>query len=163
VDFGRVFVKTIQYPNFYRDKTFNTPMEKVRTKYGWWSSRDKKEQLLGILRRAYACGGIINHSGKALDEALSYVRYDDGGIGPAELSKEAENARLTHGDRVIADALCLLGVEDAPRPTDPVRTTPMRSVAFRRKIALEKFKARPGLGTKFDFTSGRPEFSFGRR
>jgi hypothetical protein len=162
-DFGRQFVKVVKYPNYYRDKAFNTDAERIKTKYGWWSSRDKKEQLLGMLRRAYACGGIINHSGKALDETLGYVYYDDGGIGPAELCKESESARLTHGDRTIADALTLLGVEDAPKVTRPDVTTPMRSVAFRRKMALERHTRRPGLGTKFDFTSGAPEFSFGRR
>ena len=135
----------------------------MRTKYGWWSTRDKKEQLLGILRRCYAHGGIINHSDLALTEALSYVYFDDGGLGPAELCKESEAAKLTHGDRVIADALTMLGVEDAPRPTTPARNTPMRCVAYRRKMAMDRFKSRPTVGARFDFSGREPEFSFGRR
>jgi hypothetical protein len=158
-DFGRVFVKTLQYPAYFSDKTAGTVTEKVGKKYGWHSSREKKEQLLGILRRAYAHGSFINHSEKALDEALTYVYYDEGGIGPAEFAKEPEAARLTHGDRVMADALVLLGVEDAPKSTPAKAATPGRSMAHRRAVALAKLNVRPGFGTRFDFTSGTPQFT----
>jgi hypothetical protein len=145
----------LQYPNFFVDKTAGTITEKGRKKYGWHSTREKKEQLMGILRRAYAHGGVINHSGEALDEALTYVYYTDGGLGPAEFTKESEAARLTHGDRVIADALILLGVEDMPQGKPDASTPPGRSIGFRRKMALSRSKAtRPGWGDTVDFTGG---------
>ena len=137
-DFGRVFVRTLQYPNYYVDKSSGTITEKTGKRYGWHSSREKKEQVLGILRRAYAHSGVINHSGSALDEALSYIHYEDGGIGPADFLKESESARLTHGDRVIADMLMLLGVEDAPRTVNKELVPPMRSFAYRRRVALSR-------------------------
>jgi hypothetical protein len=158
-DFGRVFVRTIGYPNYYVDKSSGAVTEKTGKRYGWHSTREKKEQLLGLLRRSYAHGSFLNHSGKALDEALSYVYYDEGGIGPAELTKESESARLTHGDRVIADALCLLGVEDAPKTKEEKIATPARCIAFRRNEALARKNVRPGYGAKFDFTSGMPVFT----
>ena len=131
--------------------------EKTGKRYGWPSTKEKKEQTLGILRRAYAHAGIINHSGPALDEALTYVYYDSGGLGPAEFVKESESAQLTHGDRVIADMLMLLGVEDAPtgKPVEPL--PPGRSIGERRKFALAKNKtSRLQWGSVVDFSSGRP-------
>jgi hypothetical protein len=163
-DFGRIFVKTLQYPNFYVDKASGTVREKTGKRYGWHSSKEKKEQLMGLLRRAYAQGGIVNHSALALDECLTYVYYDDGGLGPAEFVKESESARLTHGDRVIADALMLLGVEDAPfgKPSTPA--PPGRSIGSRRRMALARGRVtKPGWGARVDFGSGRPEFTVGSK
>jgi hypothetical protein len=158
-DFGRVFVKTLQYPNYYVDKAAGTVTEKTGKRYGWHSTKEKKEQTLGILRRAYAHAGIINHSAEALDEALTYVYYDSGGLGPAEFVKESESAQLTHGDRVIADMLMLLGVEDAPtgKPVEPL--PPGRSIGERKRFALAHRKTnRLEWGAVVDFSSGHPEF-----
>jgi hypothetical protein len=157
-DFGRVFVKSLQYPNYFVDKASGTASERTGKRYGWHSSKEKKEQLMGILRRAYAQGGVVNHCEAALDEALTYVYYDDGGLGPAEFVKESESARMTHGDRVIADALMLLGVEDAPKgkPSEPM--PPGRSVGARRRMALARNKVKlVDWGMTVDFSSGRPE------
>jgi hypothetical protein len=162
-DFGRVLVKILQYPNYYVDKASGTARERTGKRYGWHSSQEKKSQLLGILRRAYAQGGFINHCDLALEEALSYVHYDNGGIGPAEFVKESESARMTHGDRVIADALTLLGVEDAPqgKPTEPA--PPGRSIGYRRQMALAKRRTNlVQWGTKVDFSSGKPELTIAR-
>ena len=157
-DFGRIFVKTLQYPNFYVDKASGTVRERVGKRYGWHSSKEKKEQLMGLLRRAYAQGGVINHCAEALDEALTYVYYEDGGLGPAEFVKESESARMTHGDRVIGDALMLLGVEDAPATHQGDPLPPERSIGYRRRMALAKTKhKRYDWGTTVDFSSGRPE------
>jgi hypothetical protein len=154
-DFGRIVVKTLQYPMYYTDKASGTISENTGKRYGWHSSREKKEQLLGLLRRAYAHGAILNHSDLALDEALSYVYYDDGGIGPAELTKESEAAKLTHGDRVIADALALLGLEDAPKVVVTETAPPGRSIGHRRRTALVERKApRTGWGVRWDHRHG---------
>jgi hypothetical protein len=158
-DFGRCFVKVLQYPNYYVDKRAGTAREKIGKRYGWHSSKEKKEQLMGILRRAYATGGIINHSEKSLDETLTYVYYDDGGLGPAEYVKESEAARMTHGDRVIADALMLLGVEDSPLSKNSEPVPPGRSLGHRRRMALAKTKTnRLQWGAEVDFSGAEPVF-----
>jgi hypothetical protein len=162
-DFGRQFVKILQYPNYYIDKTAGTVTEKHTKRYGWHSSKEKKEQLMGILRRAYANGGIINHSEEALDEALTYVYFDDGGLGPAELVKESESARKTHGDRVIADALVLLGVEGAPASKPSETKPPGRSIGYRRRMALSRNKlSKIAWGATVDFTGSTPMI-YGRK
>ena len=109
-DFGRQIVHTYRYPNVYYDKAIGTSGEKVGKRYGWRSSPEKKASALGNLRRAYAHGGFVNPSEIALNECLSYVYYENGGIGPAALVQESSEARKAHGDRVIADMLLLLGM-----------------------------------------------------
>jgi hypothetical protein len=161
-DFGRQFVKVFQYPHFYVDKASGTLSEKQSKRYGWHSSREKKEQLLGLLRRAYAHGGLINHSDQSLDEALSYVHYDDGGIGPAMLVKESESARRCHGDRVIADALTLLGVEGVPKGREAGHAPPVNSTGYRRRMALSKRRVnRVQWGARVSLSSGTPELTIG--
>lgn len=163
-DFGRVFVKTYQYPNYYVDKAAGTARERTGKRYGWHSSQEKKAQLMGLLDRAYAHGGIINHSAEALDEALMYVNYEDGGCGPSEYVKESESVRAAHGDRVIADALIMLGVEDMPKSKSMELVPPGRSIGFRRREALSRTKInQPKWGARVDFGHGEPTFSFAKR
>jgi hypothetical protein len=131
-DFGRQIVHVYQYPNIYFDKQAGTVREKRGKRYGWRSSPEKKAAALGLLRRAYAHGKFINHSEAALNEALTYIHYEGGGIGPAELVEESDATRKAHGDRVIADMLCLIGQMEMPRGRrSPRRTAPQRSFAHR--------------------------------
>lgn len=99
VDFMRQFSTIYRYQNIYKEKT-NGPI-------GFHSSRPKKATLLGNLRRAYAVGNYTNPSALSLDEAISYIIYPSGTIGPAFLMRESADASMTHGDRCIADALSL--------------------------------------------------------
>lgn len=149
-DFGRQVVKVYRYPFFYVDRVAGTVAEKRGKRYGWHSNRDKKEALLGGYRRSLVHGGFINHSGESLDEALTYIYYENGGIGPADFMDESSEARKTHGDRVIADALCLLGVDDAPKPKNVGPGAPARSSAWRREQAMKKRK-RATKSLAFDF------------
>ena len=160
VDFGKVLVRKLCYPNIYMDRVIGTVTEKRTRKYGWHSSQPKKEELLGALRRAYAHGGIINRSTEALEEALMYVYYSDGGLGPAEFSRESQEAKLTHGDRVIADALALLAIGETPnyqKKGGP--TPPRRSIGSRRELALANRTTHVvQWGNTVNLASGRPEF-----
>jgi hypothetical protein len=149
-DFGRQVVHTFNYPHIYFDRQPGTVAEKRGKRYGWRSTPEKKAQVLGELRRAYAHSGFINHSEEALDEAASYINFDNGGIGPAELVEETESARKTHGDRVIADAMCLLGVQEAPknRPSGP--KAPHRSIGGRMR-EWKRAKKQQQRKDRFDF------------
>jgi hypothetical protein len=135
-DFGRQMVHVYQYPNVYFDRAAGTVGEKRGKRYGWRSSPEKKAAALGLLRRAYAHGKFINHSEAALNEALTYIHYEGGGIGPAELVEESDATRKAHGDRVIADMLCLVAHAEMPRVRKSERTAPHRSFAHR----LAEFK-----------------------
>lgn len=152
--FGREVVKTYRYPNYFTDKAAGTTDEQQSKRYGWHSSTEKKEIVLGIYRRALAFGGIINHSAEALDEALLYVRYSSGGIGPSVLVEESAEARKTHGDRVIADMLGLLVWGDMPRARNADPAAPHRSFAFRKR-EWDRDRKASKVGKRFDFSSNR--------
>ena len=153
-DFGRQVVTVYKYPKYYIDRAVGTPDEKVSKRYGWHSSREKKEAMLGAYRRALAHGGFINHSKEALDEAETYVYFDDGTLGPAELVEENQDARKTHGDRVIADALCVWAGEGhtTKRPFSQPKA-PHNSFAGRMKRRINEQKQRR-KSLKFDFRKG---------
>lgn len=149
-DFGRQLVHTYNYPNIYFDRQPGTVAEKKGKRYGWRSSPEKKAQALGQLRRAYAHSGFINHSEEALDEAATYISFPNGGLGPAELVEENESARKTHGDRVIADTMCIVGVEEAPKNRGSAPNYPHRSIGHRMKQWKREKKSRQRKD-RFDF------------
>lgn len=133
VAFGRELSKILGYPNLYIDKAIGTIDEKQSKNYGWHSNRDKKAMLLSNYNRALVHNGFINHSEEAIIEAMSYIYYENGGIGPAELIKESDSARQTHGDRVIADALTLIGCEGKLRREEQIVDIPANSYIGRQK------------------------------
>lgn len=152
--FGREVVRKYKYPHFYRDKIAGTPTEKETKRYGWQSSREKKELMLGHYRQALAHGGVVNHSEEALEEALQYIYYADGGIGPAALIEESSSARLTHGDRVIADGLALWGLGGTPSSSvADGPAVPPNSPAGRKKQWDAK-RRQSKKAESFDFRKG---------
>jgi hypothetical protein len=106
-DFIRQLARVYRYTNIYQEHTTFNKHEKKAEPLGFHSSRPKKSVLLGNLARAYALGNFINPSAEAIDEAMQYVIFDTGYVGPASLQRESEDAKATHGDRVIADALAI--------------------------------------------------------
>jgi hypothetical protein len=150
-DFGRQLVHVYHYPSIYFDRQAGTLREKVGKRYGWRSSPEKKAGALGILRRSYAHGRFINHSIEALNECLTYIHYENGGIGPAELLEESESTRKAHGDRVIADMLALVGIKNN-KFIKEVYSAPERSIGFRLKKFQEAKKRRLKPGRRFNFT-----------
>lgn len=142
-DFGRQLVHVYRYPNIYFDKAVGTIRQKTGKRYGWRSSQEKKAEALGMLRRAYAHGKYINRSATALTEALSYISYEGGGIGPAEMVSESDATRKAHGDRVIADMLLCWAWQDTghlkkSESNHPQRSFGKRFEAFKRKAAEAK-------------------------
>lgn len=97
-DFGRVIVKTYHYPYYYRNRKLGDAKERKLKQYGWHSSRSQKDVLLDAYDRVLAGSKYINHSIWALEEAMNYVYYDDGGCGPAEFVEETVSAKKTHGE-----------------------------------------------------------------
>lgn len=151
-DFGRDVVKKYCVPRYFVDKVVGTEREKKTTRYGWNSSPQKKEVLLGNYRRAMAHGGFINHSIEALDEMLLYIRHPDGELGPAALMEESKSAKKTHGDRVMGDALALWGCGDMPSIRQEKVVAPHKSIGG-RKAQWMKERKRTQRGQSFDFRS----------
>ena len=154
LDFQRVLVRTLRYPNVYFDRMHGTMRERVGKRFGWRSNTDKKAEALGVLRRAYATGKFINRSTLALTECLSYIHYDGGGIGPAGLVTESDATRKAHGDRVIADMLLTWVWQDkvvfrAGATSTPERTFGHRLKQFRQRNA-DRNKL-PRLGSTIHF------------
>lgn len=106
-DFARQIVQLYHYPMIYMEHTMGRRNEKKTQTAGFHSSARKKAALLGNLSRAYQLGNYFNFSAEAISEAVTYSVWENGKIGPAGLMRESEDAKATHGDRVIADALTL--------------------------------------------------------
>jgi len=100
---------------------------------GWQSSRDRKLDLLGDLRRALAREELILHDEATVAELEQYIYYPSGGVGPSKLVQEPEGARAAHGDRVIASAGLLLCLAEQPGPGARGGTPPAGSFASRQE------------------------------
>jgi len=133
---GSTFIKELVklgYPNVYLEKRRGTVDEQTTKKYGWHSDTNSKEVLLGVYRRELARDTFINPSKEALAEAEEYIYYASGTVGPARLLNENESARATHGDRVIADALCCIGDESVAASKASSPDMPNNCYASRRR------------------------------
>ena len=152
-DFGNQFVQVYRYPSIYYHRQAGTTNQKAGKRYGWRSDTESKSNALGMLRRAYAHGRFINHCAAALDEALTYIQYEGGGIGPADLIEESESVRAAHGDRVIADMLCLVGLKDAPRYKAADQAVPGKSFGHRLKQFKLNRQRQGKRPTRFNFAT----------
>jgi hypothetical protein len=151
---GKLLVKKFCYPHYYRTRKTGIVGTKVTDKYGYHTSQQGKRELLQLLDNAYAQTNYVNHSIPSLMEAERYIEYPGGGVGPAGLTRESKSARLTHGDRVIGDALTLEAAETAPKLRTKKRRAPFRSVAYRKELHEKKklaAKARKPWRHRFDF------------
>jgi len=89
---------------------------------GWWSTPDTKRAVLGEYRRALLAREFINHSDVAVEECLQYIYTVNGSVehSLAVDTVDPSGAKANHGDRVLADALCLKGMGPAAqRVQDP--------------------------------------------
>jgi hypothetical protein len=153
-DFGKIIVKELFYPYYYKHERTGTVSTKKTDSYGFHMERQNKFELLSLYDRLLAHGGYINHSREGLEEAKMYIHYNDGGIGPAGLVEESSSARKTHGDIVIADALTL-DDKDLPKMKIPEDTIPRNSTGYRFRKAINAGKKNEKSWRKaFDFQRG---------
>jgi hypothetical protein len=106
-DFLRQLSEVYRYSNIYQEHGLLTKHDQKSESLGYHSSRPKKSVLLGNLCRAYSLGNYHNPSQESAEEAMSYTLFPDGSLGPASFQEESDDAKATHGDRVIADALAI--------------------------------------------------------
>jgi hypothetical protein len=143
---GSIFGKKIMqigYAPIYYLETEGVRSPRQTDRYGWHSSAARKEILFGEYRDALKNARYINPSKESLDEAIDYVYNDKGLLVPATSKSENGGASATHGDRVVADALCELGRKRLPEVKVTMGAAPKDSYAalrekHRRRILAEK-------------------------
>lgn len=138
--FGRKVVQVINYPRYYRQRLEGQVNEKRTKRWGWHSTNEKKEIMLGMYRDALAKGNFINPCKESLDEAQDYIYDDTGSLIPSALREEKSGGKSLHGDHVIADGLAYLGTEEAPRRRMTNARAPKGSFEYYR--AQRKKRAR---------------------
>ncbi len=140
---GLIFGKEVQrcgYPCIHWRRQEEGSHPRDSSVPGWHSSRVNKELLLGAYRAALARHELVNRCEESINEALDYIYYPNGSLGPARLVEDTSGARKAHGDRVIADALCVLALAEQPKARLPERPIPERSFAGRRRRWLAEQK-----------------------
>lgn len=150
-DIGRILVKNYLYPYYYRREAEGTVTDKKTQSYGFHTGERSKSELLSVYDEKLAHGGYINRSIIALEEARTYIHYPGGGIGPSDFVQESRNAKKTHGDRVIADALTL-DDKETPIPKKDKKGSPMNSAGHRfRQHLRERKEKKSNQRKKFNF------------
>jgi hypothetical protein len=149
-DLGRLLVETFRYPHYFLDETRGQVTKKKKKKYGWPSTREAKRDLLSQYNEAIVCNGMINHSKRGLEQAIYYVEYKNGGIGPADMQDKGLSEMMGHGDIVIADALTV-NDDEVPKAKIEQRTAPYKSFKWRMDQHLRKYKKPKGWRRRYSF------------
>jgi hypothetical protein len=134
--FGTVVLR-LGYRNIYYRRNEMTLSKRTTDMPGWWSTRDTKRLLLGEYNKALREKLFINRSYAAIDEARMYVFTSSGAVAHArsETTIDPSGARENHGDRVVADALCWLGLREyaTEKTADQIEILPGSLAARRQK------------------------------
>lgn len=101
----------LDWPHVYYQEQVGSSDTTPSRRYGWTSNTGSKMLLVSTFRKAVERGTMVVRSRDTLRECGEYIRYDDGGIGPAGLAADSSGARAAHGDRVIANAICAMLLE----------------------------------------------------
>jgi hypothetical protein len=117
-----------------RGKNEKSITKKVTEYPGWHSTTDDKTELLGEYRRVLASGEFVNRSREAIAECRSYVVATNGVPCHSAALDDSDptGARDNHGDRVIADALCVRGMREvSPKVIEHREAFPPSSFGWR--------------------------------
>lgn len=120
-DFGDNVV-TLGYRNIYYRQN-EKRLDKPSTQFpGWYATPETRAALLGKYQKAIIEGVYKNPSEGALSECLQYIYTPTGGIShsAAVTPNDPSGARANHADRVVADALAWLGMNETPFYEKPV-------------------------------------------
>ena len=112
------------YTFCYRMTNERTMTRTHQKRYGWYSNRQTKYDLLLELRIALSEGlkststkrkRLIVYDEATVSEYEDYVFYENGDIGLSTCVDESSGAKAAHGDRVIADGLAILAMSEQTR------------------------------------------------
>jgi hypothetical protein len=88
---------------------------KKTEQFGWHNNKQRKLVAAARYRTALEKDRLINPNNESLDETLEYVIDETGALIPGGHKDLTTGARETHGDRVIADMVLWLAMQEAPK------------------------------------------------
>lgn len=135
---GEVFIQALlhlRWPAIGSERKWGAAkdMHSTTRRYGWRSTEQAKQTLLGDYRACLKSGRFIEPSHAALDEALTY-HFDQAGrlvSSGADSEDPSGVARAPHGDRTIASALAALALDYGTAAPVEERRPPPGTVAER--------------------------------
>lgn len=140
---GQTFTKRViqaAYGNIYYRRLEKKVTQKISDEPGFFMNPQQRAALLEDYRASLSDHKFLNRSEQGLDECLQFIRRPDGGVehSASANAQDPSGARTAHGDEVIADALCCLGVmERAEEAKAEEPKEPMGSLAWRMKQRAE--------------------------
>jgi len=155
---GGAFGKRIRWHQYVSVFTMRAERHKQRrkqSKFGWYSNREAKYDLLLELRIALSAGlrgtpgvkRLVVFDDSTITEYEDYIFYDSGDLGLSTCLDETSGARSAHGDRVIADGLFVLALSDQPRAAHAERVGVIEgSLAWRRRKHFDELHKKKDSG-----------------
>jgi len=152
IEFRNVLFEELHYPYYYKDDLVGQEVAKKKKSLGLHLDRTKKVAVLSYYQNCIANESFKNSSELSLDEAKTFIKFNDGRIGPAQFASEKGGARLAHGDRTSADALACWAMKSKIRvKRSAAKNAPPNSFAGR----FQKFKREQRQGKR------NKQFQFG--
>jgi len=148
---GEKFIKqlrALRYGNIYGERAVPSAIDANDPgRIGWRSGPTAKRIMLDEYRAALATGRYINPSIAGLEECLTYHQDGKGNVMSETewLGEDTEdNARAPHGDRVIADGLANIAMQQVGKAKPPELVPARGTVAeiIQRKRAEREAKDR---------------------
>jgi hypothetical protein len=145
---GQVFGKRISilgYGFVYKTTTEKKGRHEKLSTTGWYSNSNTKLELLvsynasltATFHPAMKAYKFINYDQDSIREAEDYI-FDGNQIVPSQCIEDSGGAKMTHGDRVVADALCCLLAQDQPKSAHKFAANIIGTVEWRKKRAKEQ-------------------------
>lgn len=108
-------VKDRNYPNYFLRNVHWKKGRKKTKEMGWWTDERSKELMFGDFSRLVRSGEFKVRSRDCVRESGEYVRVNGKIVHVLSATGEDDSSKgQSHGDRVIAIAVCLQGVKDRP-------------------------------------------------
>jgi len=132
--FGDVVVNELNYRNVYLRQSEGRIAKRQSELLGWYPTRDSKVTLFGNYRKNLYAERFINRSAEAMKEHREIIYNASGSLEHSRShGTDPSGARMNHGDRVTADALLNLVMEQEGRRIEPEPIKNHMSVGWRRE------------------------------
>jgi hypothetical protein len=136
--FGRKLIKDLSWPFYYSQRVDGTTKEQQTEQYGWHNNKQRKLVAAARYRTALEKDKLVNPSNESLDETEQYVIDETGALIQGGHKDLTTGARETHGDRVIADMVLWLAMQEAPKRGERRGRPPDNSPMGRHEAAMRK-------------------------